>query len=157
MYIKQIVMLLLGVMIGVTIQAALAKGDARITISGGDLPEEVEITDDACLKNALSMGNIDDHSMLVRTPPNVEGEGYLITRYDQLNDGGYQPFDALRFYFDPVGGRGYVQYQAIADADSPMDGNWYRPSAQSQFVIEYILTRARAHLPISPGGDANSD
>ncbi len=151
MNVRNVAMLVLGVLIGVTMQAVIAKGDARVTISGGDLPYEVEITDDACLMNALSMGNLDDHSMPVRTPPQVEGEGYLITRYDLLNGGSYQPFDALHFYFDPLGGYGYVHYEAIADSDSPMDGNWYRPSRQSQFVIEYILNRVRARLPISGG------
>lgn len=148
---KNMAMLVLGVLIGVTMQAVIAKGDARITISGGDLPYEVEITDDACLMNALMPGSIDDHAMLVRTPPDVEGDGYLITRYDLLNNGDYQPFNAARFYFDPRGGYGYVQNVPVEGSDLQVDDNWYRPTRQSQFVIEYILTRARAHLPISGG------
>lgn len=149
---RNVAMLVLGVLIGVTMQAVIAKGDARITISGGDLPYEVEITDDACLMNALMPGNIDDHSMLVRTPPDVEGDGYLITRYDLLNSGDYQLFNALRFYFDPLGGYGYVQNVPVEGSTEQVNDNWYRPSRQSQFVIEYILTRARARLPISGGG-----
>lgn len=152
MNIRSVAMLVLGILIGVTMQAVIAKGDARITISGGDLPNEIEITDDACLMNALMPGNIDDHTMLVRTPPHVEGDGYLITRYDLLNNGDYQPFNSVRFYFDPRGGYGYVQNVPVEGSSAPLDNNWYRPTRQSQFVIEYILTRARARLPISGGG-----
>lgn len=151
MKLKSVALLLVGVLIGFGLQAVFAKGMARVTITGGDLPYDVEVNqEDACLMNALTMGNLDDHTMLVRTPPEVAGDGYVITRYDLRGDGGYQPFDQLRFFFDPVGGRGYVYYEdAIGDVNSTFEGNWYRPTAQSQFVIEYILTQARARLPIN--------
>jgi len=152
MKIKSVVMLLIGILIGIAIQgvlpSALAKGDARVTISGGDLPEEIDISEDACVMNALSAGSLDDYSMYVRTAPQVEGDGYLVTRYDLLNTGEYQPFDRLHFYFDPRGGVGYVQYEAVEDTDSPLNGRWYRPTRQSQFVMTYLLNRARAHLPL---------
>ena len=150
MNVKSVALLLVGVLIGIGMQAVFAKGMSRVTISGMDLPDEIVINqEDACLMNALTMGSLDDHTMPVRTPPEVTGEGYLITRYDERGDGGYQPFDALRFWFDPMGGRGYVYYEdAIGDVNSTFEGNWYRPTMQSQFVIEYILTQARARLPI---------
>jgi hypothetical protein len=146
---KYAVMLVVGILIGIAMQAVFAKGEARVTISGGDLPQEIEILEDECVKNALSVWNLADNDYPVRSAPtNLEGEGYLITRYDELNSGEYQPFDQMRFYFDPMGGRGYVYYEAIADPEFDMDGNWYRPTEQSQFVIEYLLDRARARLPL---------
>ncbi len=145
---KSLVMIIVGILIGMGLQTVLAKGDAKVTISGGDLPQDIEITQDACVMNALAVTNIADPSMLVRTPPDVQGEGYLITHYDQLNTGEYQPFDSLRFYFDPRGGRGYVQYLGVADNPSSMDGQWYRPTDQSEFVFEYLVNRARAHLDL---------
>ena len=78
--------------------------------------------------NALSLGNLDDHLQVVRTPPDLQGDGYLVTRYDQLADGGYQPFDRLRFYFDPQGGYGYVHYLGMVDQPSEQDDTWFRPT-----------------------------
>ncbi len=148
MNVRSIMLLLIGILIGVGMQAVLAKGDAKVTITGGDLPQDIEISEDACVKNALSVGNINDPTMLVRTPPDVQGDGYLITHYDQLNTGDYQPFDSLRFYFDPKGGYGYVQYLGVDGYPSAMDGQWYRPTRQSEFVFEYLINRAHARLPL---------
>ncbi len=143
---KYLLLLVVGVLIGMGLQGVLAKGDAKVTISGGDLPHDIEVTrDNFCVIDALSRGNLDNGLQVVRTPPDLQGDGYLVTRYDQLADGGYQPFDQLRFYFDPQGGYGYVHYLGMINQTSEQDDTWFRPTRQSQYVIETLLTQARAN------------
>lgn len=138
---KSIALLLVGILIGVGMQAVLAKEFAdKVVISGGGLPHDIVIGgDDVCTLRALSYGNLEDPTMRVNGTPEVEGEGYLITRYMTTFDG-YQPLDQVRFYHDPRGGRGYVYDMGMVDGgDSAAKGEWFRPNALSQFMMEYLL------------------
>jgi hypothetical protein len=137
---KSVAMLLIGILIGVGMQAVVAKEFAdKVVISGAGLPQDIEITGDICTLRALSYGNLEDPTMRVNGTPEVEGEGYLITRYWQTFDG-YQPLDQVRFYHDPRGGRGYVYDMGMVDgSDSAVEGEWFRPNALSQFMMEYLL------------------
>jgi hypothetical protein len=135
------VLLLVGIIAGMGIQAALAKEFAdKVVISGGGLPHDIEITDDVCTLRALSYGNLEDPTLRVNGTPQVEGDGYLLTRYMKTIDG-YLPMEAARFYRDPRGGRGYVLHvgSLIEGSGSAVDGEWFRPTALSQFMMDYLL------------------
>ena len=107
----------------------------KAVISSGSLPHDIEITTDACTLNALAAGNLEDPTLSVSSAPQGLGAGYLITRYV---DG--QPYDQVRFYRDPHGGRGYVEaLGAVDDSETATDGQWFRPSALSQYVMENLL------------------
>ena len=108
----------------------------KAVISSGSLPHDIEITTDVCTLNALAAGNLEDPTLTVSAAPQVLGTGYLITRY--VDD---QPYDQVRFYRDPRGGRGYVYALGTVDegAATETNGQWFRPSAQSQFVMENLL------------------
>lgn len=141
MKLKSMFLLLVGIIAGMGIQATFAKEFAdKVVISGSGLPHDIEITDDVCTLRALSYGNLEDPTMRVNGTPQVEGDGYLITRYMQTFDG-YLPLEAVRFYRDPRGGRGYVYHvgSLIDGGSSAVDGEWFRPTALSEFMMEYLL------------------
>jgi hypothetical protein len=145
--VKSIALLLVGILIGVGMQAVMAKEFAdKVVISGAGLPHDIEITGDICTLRALSYGNLEDPTMRVSGAPEVEGEGYLITRYWQTFDG-YQPLDQVRFYRDPRGGRGYVYDMGMVDgSESAVEGEWFRPNALSQFMMEYLLLNPSGYV-----------
>ncbi|MFN8560106.1 MAG: hypothetical protein U0703_00355 [Anaerolineae bacterium] len=84
-------------------QAALAKGPPqKITISGGDLPHEIEITDDEATLNALAMMVLEDYTTLTPdAPEGISGDGYLITRFYEQSPRRYVAFDEVRYYPQP--------------------------------------------------------
>jgi hypothetical protein len=108
----------------------------KAVISSRSLPHDIEITSDVCTLSALSVGNLEDPTLSVSVAPKVAGEGYLITRYV-----GDQPYDQVRFYRDPQGGRGYVYSMGtLGDVEGAQtSGKWFRPSEQSQSVMENLL------------------
>ncbi len=109
----------------------------KAVISSGSLPHDIEITTDVCTLNALAAGNLEDPTFTVSRAPQGLGAGYLITRY--VDD---QPYDQVRFYRDPRGGRGYVETLGTLDSSASATadaGQWFRPSAQSQYVMENLL------------------
>ncbi|MEO8394396.1 MAG: hypothetical protein ABI700_15495 [Chloroflexota bacterium] len=107
----------------------------KAVISSGSLPQDIEITTDLCTLSALAVGNLEDPAWSLSAAPKITGDGYLITRYV-----GDKPYDQVRFYRDPQGGRGYVYDLGLGDGKgTETSGKWFRPSAQSQYVMENLL------------------
>lgn len=142
MKLKSVVLLLVGVLIGLQLvaQAVLAKGPPqKVTISGADLAEEIVITDDETTLNALAMMTLEDYRTRTDEAPDVEGEGYLITRYFENSAGRLFPFDALHYFPDPQGGRGYINYTGIFSGSSEYDGDWFRANSDSETVLLALI------------------
>ena len=126
-------------------QAALAKGPPqKVTISGGNLSEEIEITGDEATLNALGMMMLEDYRTRSEEAPEVEGlgEGYLITRFYENQSGRLFPFDELYYYPDPDGGRGYTNYIGIVNGSSEYDGEWFRTNSDSEVVLQGVIEAA---------------
>ena len=127
-------------------QAALAKGPPqKVTVSGGDLPHEIEITGDEALLNALAMMSLEDYQTLTPdAPETISGDGYLITRFYEVSSGRYVAFDAVRYYPNPDGGKGYLNYVGIVNGWSEYDGKWFRPSASGEAALQALIGSAGA-------------
>ncbi len=129
-----------------------AKGPPqKVTITGGDLPHDVEITDDAAVLDALQMLVLEDYDTRSPYEPldiaaygDSSGEGYLITRYyvNSLN-GQYVAFDELRYYPARDSGQGYLRYVGIVNGRSEYDGEWFRPSANGEATLQWLIAQAR--------------
>jgi len=107
----------------------------KAVISSGSLPHDIEITSDLCTLSALAAGNLEDPALVVNGTPTHIGSDILITRYQ-----GDQPYDQVRFYRDLRGGRAYVYDLGRVDGKpTETTGKWFRPSEQSQFVMDQLL------------------
>jgi len=107
----------------------------KAVISSGGLPHDIEITHDVCTLNALAVGNLEDPDFRLNGAPKLDGDGILITRYKDD-----QPYDQVRFYRDPRGGRAYIyDMGTLSGEPTETAGHWFRPSEQSQYVMEQIL------------------
>lgn len=135
-------------------QAALAKGPPqKITISGGDLAHEIEITDDEATLNALAMMALEDYTTLTPdAPEGISGDGYLITRFYEQSAGRYVAFDEERYYPDPDGGRGYLNYIGIVNGSSEYDRKWFRPSESGEAVLQAVIAGAERETAAAPSG-----
>jgi hypothetical protein len=132
------------------VQMALAKGPpAKVTISGGDLTEEIEIVDDEATLTALGTMYLEDYDTRSRqAPEEISGDGYLITRYfvdDMADEDEFFPFDQVRFYAHPDGySAGYIQYIGMINGSSEYDGLWFRASREGQAALENVIAAAEA-------------
>lgn len=115
---------------------AIAKGNfIKITISGGQLTSEIDITDPSLLE-FFSFSYFPDS----RTQDPMLDEGYLITRYDQQNkDGSFHAVDILYYYPSNTGSGGYVFYDGLINGSSEYDGKWYIASAEGDLAFRNIL------------------
>jgi hypothetical protein len=117
-------------------KAAIAKGNfIKITISGGQLTSEIDITDPSLLE-FFSFSYFPDS----RTQDPMLGEGYLITRYDQqYKDGSFHAVDIMHYYPSNTDTGGYVFYDGLIDGSSEYDGKWYIASAEGDLAFRRIL------------------
>ena len=70
------------------------------------------------------------------------GVSYELHRYFKNEEGTLWDFDRVRYYSDPAGGRGYVEYvQAIGyDADpSYPEGLWFRATPAADAMLTRVL------------------
>ena len=138
---RNLFLLLLALLSLFAVGIASAKGGDKITISGASLAHDIAITDNACVLNAFSDSNLEDLTTRFAQPPAASalGASYLITRYTKLLDDTYQPFDQLQFYTDSAGGLGYVHFLKTFYDDTSYDNEWFRPTAQTAFVINALI------------------
>ncbi len=131
-------------------QSALAKGTPdKVTISGADLPHEIVITGDEDALNTLGLMELEDYDTLTSdAPEGISGDGYLITRFYGVR-GDYVPFDQVRYYPDPAGGRGYVQYVGVIGGSSTWDGKWLRATPAGEATLQRVIADAK--------GEASAD
>jgi len=142
--VKQMIIVFLAAFLLIAGQVVSAKGGDKVTISGGSLAHDVEVTDNACILNAFSDSNLEDLTTMQDHAPADLGTPYLITRSAKLLDGSYLPFDRVRFYTDPTGGLGYVHYLGMVDKTNPYsatayDGMWFRPTAPTAAILMSLL------------------
>src|SRR5215207_5582545 len=139
---KKFLLTALVIMGLVLVQMALAKGPPqKVTISGGDLAEEIEIVDDEATLTALGTMYLEEYETRSREEPEgISGDGYLITRYfadSMADEDEFFPFDQVRFYAHPDGySAGYIQYIGIVNGSSEYDGLWFRASREGQAALE---------------------
>jgi hypothetical protein len=132
---------------------ALAKGPAaKVTITGPNLSEEIEVTDSTALE-ALSLAQFEEFSRPIEAPEGL-GAGYELTRY--FKDGSrLWAFDHLHYYPDPAGGPGYVFYDGLLEGGwSEYDGKWFQVSARGETALQGLLAEAPAEsllLPVTGG------
>lgn len=143
----------------VAVSIALAKGPPqKVTITGGDLPRNVEITDDEATLDALQMMSLEDYDTRSPYEPleiadygDNSGEGYMITRY-YINSlsGEYFAFDELRYYPAHDGGQGYLRYVGIVNGSSEYDGEWFRPSLAGEATLQLLIADAKGEPKDTP-------
>jgi hypothetical protein len=117
---------------------ALAKGPAaKVTITGPNLREEIEVTHSTVLE-ALSLAQFEEFSQSIEAPEGL-GTGYELTRY--FKDGSrLWAFDHLHYYPDPAGGPGYVFYDGLLEGGwSEYDGKWFQVSATGETALQRLL------------------
>jgi hypothetical protein len=142
MKLKSVALLLVALML--LAQAVLAKGPPqKVTISGGDLAEEIEILGDDTALTALAMMTLEDYETRTDEAPDVEGEGYRIARFFETTAGYYTPFDEIRYFPDREGGRGYINYIGIVNGSSEYDGEWFRANLEGETVLQAVITGAQ--------------
>ena len=131
-----------------TLAPALAWPDApfaKIEISGPGISGVATLTGD--LLGGTTIQNFMDGDYIEK--PTRLGQVYELHRYFKNESGGYWDFDRVRYYADPDGGRGYVEYvQAIGYNASPgyPEGRWFRATAEA----DALMTRLIASLPSAP-------
>ncbi len=126
-------------MLLVSSQLAMAKGNfAKIVISGGQLASEIEVTD----PSLLGFFSFSDFTNAHTQKPKV-GEGYVVTRYEQYQDGTFHAWDRLHYYPNTTGLGGYVFYDGLINGGSEYDGQWYTASPEGDAALRRILT---AHI-----------
>lgn len=141
---KARLLVLLIVIALLAVQAALAKGPPqKVTISGGDLAEEIEILGDEPALTALAMMTLEDYETRSDEAPDVDGEGYLVTRFFETTAGHYFPFDEIRYFPDPEGGHGHINYIGIVNGSSEYDGEWFRANTEGETVLQAVITGAQ--------------
>ncbi len=151
MMVKRFGMLLMIAALVLGAQISWAKGPPqKVTITGGDLPHDIEITDDRDVLDALQMMTLEVYDTRSPYEPldiaaygDSSGEGYLITRY-YVNSltGEYVAFDELRYYPAHDGGQGYLRYVGIVNGRSEYDGEWFRPSANGEATLQWLIDQA---------------
>lgn len=115
-----------------------AKGPAqKISVLGPGLSEELEILDPEILPD-LSMASFENFLQAVPAPENI-GPGYAMTRYYQIENGPFWPFDHLVYHPDPSGGLGVIHYLGIENGWSEYDGKWFAAQPQGEKVFASVL------------------
>lgn len=154
-------MLLASLLIGILMlaQMALAKGPpAKVTISGGDLAEEIEITGDEATLTTLGTMYLEDYETRSDdAPENISGDGYLIIRFyeNAQNPVHYTPFDQVRFYPNIDGNAaGYIHYIGLVNGSSEYDGQWFRASREGQAALENAIAAAQTEVDTSSAAAA---
>jgi hypothetical protein len=123
---------------------ALAKDPFdRITISGGQIENSVEVFE-PLLMEFFGISNFPNASI---EQPQVEGEGYLVTRYYKENDGSFTAWDSLRFYPNSEEMGGYVYYEGLMNGSSEYDGKWYLASFSGSTRMRQIINATEQPLP----------
>jgi len=125
----------------ITTTFGLAKGTfAKITVSGDGLASEVEVTDPAL----LGFGSLMAIPNALDPAPQVTGEGYLITRYEQDSNSKYIAWDSLRYYPNVANGHGYVFYIGLINGSSEYDGHWFYAVSDGEVAFQKIVSAQRA-------------
>lgn len=123
---------------------ALAKGPFdRVTVSGGQIENTVEVSD-PLLMDFFSLSIFHNAGI---EQPQVEGEGYLVTRYFKEEDGSFTAWDSLRFYPNNEESGGYVYYEGLVSGSSEYDGNWYLASYNGSSRLRQIISVSEQPLP----------
>ena len=125
---------------------ALAKGPFdRVTVSGGQIENAVEVSD-PLLMDFFSLSIFHNAGI---EQPQVEGEGYLVTRYFKEEDGSFTPWDSLRFYPNKEETGGYVFYEGLVNGSSEYDGKWYLASYSGSSRLRQIINVSERPLPLT--------
>jgi hypothetical protein len=131
----------------IPLSVAFAKGPPeQVTISGPGIDGEITIADSNVL-NAFSFYQFNDLNRRLDEPPQVEGDGYKITRWlTQQKQGTRQllPWDTLTYYPDPAGGPGYVFFDGLDPSIGSTEGQgrWFLASEEGGAAMQAII---RAH------------
>ncbi|HEX2998146.1 MAG TPA: hypothetical protein VHP14_25200 [Anaerolineales bacterium] len=125
----------------VTSIAALAKGGfSFISVTGGDLKDELRLTDPDLTNDFFAFA---DFSQARTSVPKDPGTGYEITRY-YIDGTRETAFDRLHYYPDA----GLVYYDGIVNGSSEYDGEWYTAQTVIKKTFESALPgKAKAIEP----------
>jgi len=147
---KRIIILCILLLMLLPCGTVLAKGAPdKITITGSDLPNGLEITDLEMLE-PFAMDKFINFSIPIEEPKGL-GTGYEITRYYQIDRIGPKAIDRFVYYPNPPGDGGYVFYEGIIDkmfiyGGSPHDGKWFQATEEGGRAIRQILADYGIHL-----------
>lgn len=123
---------------------ALAKGPFdKVTVRGGLIENEVEVSD-PLLMDFFDLSNFPNARI---EQPQVEGEGYLVTRYFKEADGSFTAWDQLRFYPNQEATGGTIYYEGLVNGSSEYDGKWYLASFSGSTRMRQIIQAAEHPLP----------
>lgn len=112
--------------------AAFAKGGfSFISIKGGNLKEELRVTDPQLTTDFFAFA---DFSQDKTEAPADPGVGYEITRY-YVDASRETAFDRLHYYPET----GFVYYDGIVNGSSEYDGKWYAAQPEIRKIFESAL------------------
>lgn len=111
---------------------AFAKGGfSFISITGGNLKDELRVTDPDLTTDFFAFA---DFSRAKTKAPTDPGTGYEITRY-YIDGKRETAFDRLHYYPET----GFVYYDGIVNGSSEYDGEWYTARPEIKTVFESVL------------------
>lgn len=112
---------------------------AQIELSGPTLTGITTFTSEALdgmtIQNFMSGDRIQQPTQL--------GPMYELHRYVLHKGGRLWDFDRVRYYTDPAGGLGYVEYvEAIGYGPSAHEGQWFRATAHADATMARLIASA---------------
>lgn len=111
---------------------AFAKGGfSFISITGGNLKDELRVTDPDLTTDFFAFA---DFSRAKTKAPTDPGTGYEITRY-YIDGKRETAFDRLHYYPET----GFVYYDGIVNGSSEYDGEWYTAKPEIKKTFESVL------------------
>lgn len=111
---------------------AFAKGGfSFISITGGNLKDELRVTDPDLTTDFFAFA---DFSRAKTKAPTDPGTGYEITRY-YIDGKRETAFDRLHYYPET----GFVYYDGIVNGSSEYDGEWYTAQPEIKKTFESVL------------------
>ncbi|HET9914128.1 MAG TPA: hypothetical protein VFQ13_19700 [Anaerolineales bacterium] len=127
----------------ITSIAAFAKGGfSFISITGGNLKEELRVTDPDLTTDFFAFA---DFSTDRTKAPADPGTGYEITRY-YIDGKRETAFDRLHYYPET----GFVYYNGIVNGSSEYDGEWYTAKPEIRKTFESVLPgRVKSVEPVA--------
>jgi hypothetical protein len=154
---RKLTFVLIAALMLIPLSVARAKGPPeQVTISGPGINGEITITGSDVL-NAFSFYQFNDLNRILDAPPQIEGEGYHITRWlTQQKQGTRQllPWDTLTYYPDPAGGPGYVYFDGLDPSigSTQGQGEWYVASEAGGAAMTAIIANHAAAQRASSKG-----
>jgi hypothetical protein len=91
--------------------------------------------------------SLSDFSRAMAQKPDLAGDGYIVTRYEQDSTGVFIAWDRLLYYPNSSGFGGYFYYEGLMNGASEYDKQWYTASPEADAAMRQVLASSGSDLP----------